>query len=323
MIKARLEARSLRIWLTCTVLFISAAIICARLVGFYSEETFYRWFPFLDFKLSISGTVFGVSLPAWFCDNFSFGCSLLCVIGAVALAAHIIYVIVLNVYRLQRRKAAKTLRRTGYSKEYYDILEKKKRKLSGTSLGAKNDMCLAKAYCDGRRYEDAFSVLRDIDLDRFDSKMAAEYYNLYTYLFLLTGDVRSAHSTVSLGEPFCSKYPDRAEQKLTAALLKYADKDYYGAKAAFEELLDCKPIEVRVWAGLYLGLVYLRLRKKEQARKLVGTLGKYKKTPRQSEDMLKLLKKLETAYALEEQEKAEAQANDPEQAPAPNPEPAV
>ena len=261
MIKSRLEARALRIWLFCVVIFIAAAIIVAHLIGFYSETTFYKWLPFLDFNIAPSGSVFGFEMPAWITDNLSFTCSLACVIGVVALAAHIIYVFVLNVYRSQRRKAARVLKKTGYSKEYYDLLEKKRRKLSGSSLGAKNDLCIAKAYCDGRRYEDAFSVLRDIDLDRFDSKMAAEYYNLYTYLFLLTGDVESARSTIALGEPFCSKYSDRAEQKLTAALLKYADKNYYGAKEDFEELLSCKPIEVRIWAGLYLGLVYLRLRK--------------------------------------------------------------
>lgn len=308
MIKSRLEARALRIWLFCLVIFIAAAIVTAKFIGFFTESSFYEWLPFLDFNITLSGTVFGISLPSWVTDNFSFACSLICVIGVIALVAHLIYVFVLNIYRAQRRKAEKVLRKTGYSKEYFDILERKRRKLSGSSLGAKNDLCIAKAYCDGRRYEDAFSVLRDIDLDRFDSKMAAEYYNLYTYLFLLTGDVDSAHSTVELGEPFCSRYPDSSEQKLTAALLKYADKNYEEAQIGFEELLNCKPVEVRVWAGLYLGLVYLRLRKKENARKLVGILGKYKKTPRQSEDMLKLLKKLETVYALEEQEKAESNA---------------
>ena len=310
MIKSRLEARSLRIWLFCAVVFLSGALISSRFFGFYNEARFYRLLPFLNFDLTLSGTAFGKELPSWLTDNFSFACSLAVLIAIIALAAHIIYVVVLNVYRLQRHKAAKVLRKTGYSKEYFELLEKKKRKLSKTSLGAKNDLCIAKAYCDGRRYEDAFSVLRDIDLDSFDSKMAAEYYNLYTYLFLLTGDINSAKSTVSLGEPFCSKYPDRSEQKLTAALLKYAEKDYYGAKEGFEELLDCKPIEVRVWAGLYLGLVYLRLHKKERARKLVGVLGKYKKTPRQSEDMLKLLKKLETAYALEAEEQKNAAAKE-------------
>ncbi len=317
MIKSRLEARALRIWLLCVVIFASAVLITARLLGFYSEASFYRLLPFLDFKLTLSGSIAGYDLPAWLTDNFSFACSLACVIGAIALAAHLIYVFVLNVYRAQRRKAAKVLRKTGYSKEYYELLERKHRKLSGSSLGARNDLCLAKAYIDGRRYDDAFSILRDIDLDRFDAKMAADYYNLYTYLFLLTGDIESARSTVALGEPFCSKYSYRPEQKLTAAILKYADKDYDGAKKGFKELLDCRPIEVRVWAGLYLGLVYLRLHKKERARKLVGFLGKYKKTPRQSEDMIKLLKKLETAYALEAEEQAEAAKSADSSAPQP------
>ena len=72
MIKSRLEARSLRIWLFCTVVFISAALIAARVIGFYSEELFYKWLPFLDFNLVINGSVFGKSLPGWFTDNFSF-----------------------------------------------------------------------------------------------------------------------------------------------------------------------------------------------------------------------------------------------------------
>ena len=306
MIKSRLEAKSLRIWLFCIVLFVSAALVAAWLIGFFTEEKFYSLFPFLNFELNLSGSLFGVNVPTWLSENFSFLCSLLCVIGVLAMAAHLIYVIVLNILRLQRRKAAKTLRRTGYSKEYFDILEDKRRHLSGSVLGAQDDLCVAKAYCEGRRYDDAFAVLRDIDLDRFDAKLAARYYNLYTYLFLLTGDISSAKSTVELGEPFCKKFPDMPEYRLNAALLKYADKDFYSAKEAFEELLDCKNVETRVWAALYLGLVYLRLRKKELARKLVGTLGKYKKTPRQSEDMIKLLKKIETAYALEEQEKLES-----------------
>ena len=303
MIKSRLEARGLRVWLFCIVLFVSAAIVACWIIGFFNESAVYKLFPFLDFKLNLSGSLFGVNVPAWLSENFSFLCSLACIIVAMALAAHIIYVVILNILRLQRRKAQKTLRRTGYSKEYYDLLEDKRRHLSGSTLGAKNDLCIAKAYCDGRRYDDAFAVLRDIDLDRFDSKMAARYYNLYAYLFLLTGDIESAKSTVALGEPFCSKYPDMPERKLNLALIKYADKDFYAAKSAFEELLDSKNVEIRVWAALYLGLVYLRLRKKELARKLAASLGKYKKTPRQSEDMIKLLKKIETAYALEEEEK--------------------
>lgn len=310
MIKARLEARTLRIWLVCVVIFLSAVLIVSRALGFYSEAMFYSLLPFLNFNLSISGTVFGVEIPAWFADNFSFACSLACVIGVIAFSAIVVYLIVYLILRSQRVKAAKTLRRTGYSKEYYDLLEKKRSKLAGTSLGPRNDLCIAKAYCDGRRYEDAFAVLRDIDLDRFDSKMAAEYYNLYTYLFLLTGDIKSARSTVALGEPFTQKYADKPSQRLTAALLKYAEQDYYAAQKEFEELLKCDSNEIRVSAGLYLGLVYLRIHKKELARKLVGELGKYKKTPRQSEDMLKLLKKLETAYALEDEErKAEAEKN--------------
>lgn len=302
MIKSRLEARSLKNWLLCIVLFLAAALIAAAAIGLISEQMIYNWFPILNFNLHISGTFMGKNLPPVIVDNFSFACSLACIIAFFAVVALLIYVIVLFIFWLQRRRAAKVLKKSGYSKEYYDLIEDKRRQLSGTSLGARNDLCAAKAYCDGRRYDDAFAVLRDIDLDRFDPKLAARYYTLYTYLFLLTGDIDSAKSTVSLGSSFVSRYPDMPEKLLCDALLKYAEKDFYGAKKGFEEMLDCKPIEARVWAGLYLGLVYLRLGKKELARKLVGTLGKYKKTPRQSEDMIKLIKKIETAYALEAEE---------------------
>lgn len=305
MIKSRLEAKSLRIWLFCIVLFLSAALIASAAIGLITESAFYSLFPFLDFNLSISGSFMGSDLPVWLTDNFSFGCSLLCVILFISLLAHLIYVTVLNIYRMQRKHAANVLRKTGYSKEYFELIEKKRRHLSGTALSSRNDLCAAKAYCDGRRYSDAFSVLREIDLNHFDDRLAASYYTLYTYLFLLTGDLENAKATVSLGEEVLDRYPNMPEKRLTDALMLYAGKDYEGARKAFEGMLSIKPAEVRIWAGLYLGLVYLRLGMKEKARELVGTLGKYRKTPRQSEDMIKLLKKIETAYALEAEEKAE------------------
>ncbi len=306
MIKARLEARCLRIWLTSIGLVTAIAIIACAVVGFIAPSQIYDLVPELDLKLTIEGTIFGVDLPAWFTENFSFGVSLAIIIGALWLLLHIIYAIVLCALRGQRSKAKRVLRKTGYSKEYFDRLEHKHRQLEGTSLSARNDLLLAKEYIDGRRYDDAFAILRDINVEDFDSKQCAAYYTLYTKLFIMTGDLDGARKTLDMGSNYLNKYSADSEVRLVKALLKYAEGDYESARKRFENLLTCKPIETRVWAGLYLGLVYLRLCKKELAKKLAVTLSSYKKTPRQSEDMLKLLKKIEQAYALEEQEKAEA-----------------
>lgn len=310
MIKAKKEARGLRIWLTCVVIFICLCLVGAKILGIYTANDIYNLLPFLNFGLTIEGVIFGWELPALITDNFSFALSLLCVMGGIVLIALIVYWIVLGALKGQRRRARKVLRKYGYCKEYFDLLERKRIKLSGSSLSAENDLLLAKEYCDGRCYDSAFAVLRDIDLDGFDSKMAASYYNLYAYLFVLTGDVDGARATLSLGEAFIKKVKNNSEIKLTEALIKYAEGDYAEAKAGFKSLLNCKPIETRVWAGMYLGLIYLRQHKKEQARKLAVALGEYKKTPRQSEDMLKLLKKIEAAYAIEAEEKAAEQAGE-------------
>lgn len=310
MIKAKKEAKGFRIWLTCVVIFICLCLIGAKVLGIYTEEQVYELFPFLDFGLSVDGVIFGWEIPWFITENFSFGVSMLCLFGAVILIALIIYWIALGVLKSQRRRAKKVLRKNGYCKEYFDLLEKKRIQLSGTSLSAENDLLLAKEYCDGRCYDNAFAVLRDIDLDGFDSKMAATYYNLYAHLFVLTGDLDGARATLSLGETFIKRVKNNSEIKLTEALLKYAEGDYAEAKAGFKALLECKPIETRVWAGMYLALIYLRQHKKEQARKIAVALGEYKKTPRQSEDMLKLLKKIEAAYAIEAEEKATEQAGE-------------
>ena len=307
MINAKKEAKALRIWLTCMVVFICLCLAGTKLLGIYTSQTVYDIFPFLNFNLKLEGEIFGWQIPAVITDNFSFIVSLLCIMLAVVLLALIIYWIVLGALKAQRKRAKKVLRKYGYCKEYFDLLERKRLKLSGTLLSAENDLLLAKEYCDGRCYDNAFAVLRDIDLDGFDTKLAADYYNLYARLFVLTGDISSAKATLELGQSFTSKIKNRSEVKLTEALLKYAEGDYSSAKAGFKELLECKPIETRVWAGMYLGLIYLRQHKKEHARKLAVALGNYKKTPRQSEDMLKLLKKIEAAYAIEAEEKAAEQ----------------
>ncbi len=307
MINAKKEAKALRIWLTCAVIFICLCLVAAKFLGIYTEQMVYDLLPFLDFNLKLEGELFGWQIPAIVTENFSFAVSLACIMLAVVLLALIIYWIVLGALKAQRRSAKRVLRKYGYCKEYFDMLERKRLKLSGTSLSAENDLLLAKEYCDGRCYDNAFAVLRDIDLDGFDSKLAAGYYNLYARLFVLTGDTESAKATLNLGESFTSKLKNKSEVILTESLLKYAEGDYAQAKTGFKLLLQCKPIETRVWAGMYLGLIYLRQHKKEHARKIAVALGNYKKTPRQSEDMLKLLKKIEAAYAIEAEEKAAEQ----------------
>ncbi len=301
MIKARLEAKNLRIWLTCIAVFLCGVIICAPFLGLLDDDLLYYALPFLDFGLVISGD----GLPAWLVDNFNFGVSLACVCAAVALFFHLIYVIVLNIYRAQRRKAARILKKTGYSKDYYDVLEDKRRKLKNSVFSSTNDLCLAKEYCDGRRYESAFEILRNINIDDFDLKDATSYYALYAYVFTITGDLKNARFALELDEPFIERLKGSVEADFAKALLAYAEHNFSDAKSGFKALLKCRNNEIRVWAGLYLGLLYLRMHSKEKARKLAVSLSSCKKTPRQSEDLLKLLKKIETAYALEAEEEAQ------------------
>lgn len=305
MINAKKEVKGLRIGLTCIVLFLCLCLIGAWVLGIFTDEQVYEIAPFLDFGITIEGSIFGWELPQIVCDNFSFALSLLCICAALILLALIIYWIVLGALKGQRKRAKKVLRKKGYCKEYFDLLERKRLKLSGSAISAENDLLLAKEYCDGRCYDNAFAVLRDIDLDGFDSKMAASYYNLYARLFVMTGDLDGARASMKLGEAFIKKVKNNSDIRLTEALMKYAEGNYDEAKSGFKSLLNCKPLETRVWAGMYLALIYLRKHEKEKARKLAVALGEYKKTPRQSEDMLKLLKKIEAAYAIEAQEKAE------------------
>lgn len=305
MIKARLEIKSLRIWLICITLFLWGAVICAPFLGLLNDRILYDIFPFLNFGLEISGNVFGREIPAAVRDYFSFSVSLLCVIAAIGLFSHIIYVAILNILKNQRRRAEKTLRKEGYSRSYFELLERKSSQLKGTSLAPKNDLCLAKEYCDGRRYDNALEVLRSVDIDSFDVKDALRYYSLYSYIFVLTGSLNNARFSLDLGAPFAEKVKDRSEYDFVSSLLMYAEHNYDGALEGFGSILLSKNIEMRIWAGMYMGLIYLRKHQKEDARSIVVGLSKYKKTARQSEDMLKLLKKIETAYALEDAEDAE------------------
>lgn len=310
MIKARLEAKPFRIFLVCMSLFLSAIIICAPILRLVNDEMLYSVFPFLNFGLSVSGSIFGWEIPAVVSNNFSFAVSIASIVAALWIFVHIIYVIYLNILRGQRSKAAKVLRKTGYSAEYFEILERKHAKLSRSSFSEENMLCLAKQYCDGRRYESAFELLKNADIEGFSVNDAVRYYALYAYVFILMGDLKNVEFALELAEPFVEKCRDRTEFDFVKALYLYAKHDFDGAKNGFKPLCSCKNREIKVWAGMYLALIYLRLHNKEKARKLAVTLSGYKKTPRQSEDMLKLLKKIETAYMLESKEQGEKARNE-------------
>ncbi len=308
MIKTRTEIKNFKIWMICLTLFLWALLLASPFLGLLDDSLLYSIFPFLDFGLVIEGTIAGYEIPQFVKDNFSFGLSLACVMLAIAVVVLVVYLVVKCILASQRSKAKKVLRKTGYSAEYFSLLERKKKHLKGSYLEAVNDLCLAKEYGDGRRYDAALDILRNVDIDKFKVKDAAHYYSLYAYIFILTGNLENAGFAIDLGVPFAEKAKDKSEMEFVSALLMYAQKDYEGAESGFISLLKSHNSEIRVWAGMYLGLIYLRQHKNDNARKTVVALSKLKKTPRQSEDILKLLKKIETAYALEEEERKEEAA---------------
>ncbi len=303
MIKARLEAKNLRLWLLCITVFLWGVIIAAPFLGLVDYSFIYELVPSLDLGFKVEGTILGITIP-----KTEINLGVICLLALIGLIAHLIYVIVLNIYRAQRHKAAKILRRDGYSREYFEIFERKSKHLKGTALASTNDLCLAKEYCDGRRYENALEILRNIDIDNFDVKDASRYYSLYAYIFILLGNLKNARFALDLGVPFAEKLKDRSEPDFVNSLLAYAEHDYDAALEGFKPILSSKNTEMRVWSGMYTGLIYLRRHQKDEARAIVVSLSKCKKTARQSEDMLKLLKKLEQAYAIEAQEQAEETA---------------
>ena len=308
MIDTRTEIKNFKIWMICLTLFLWALLLAAPFLGLLDDSLLYSIFPFLNFGLVIDGTIGGNEIPEFIKDNFSFGVSLACIMAVIAVVVLVVYLVVRCVLASQRSKARKILRKTGYSAEYFDFLERKKKHLKGGHLEAVNDLCLAKEYGDGRRYDAALEILRNVDIDKFKVKDAAKYYSLYAYIFVLIGNLENAGFAIDLGVPFAEKLKNKTDMDFVSALLLYAQKDYDGAEEGFLPLLKSRNTEIRVWSGMYLGLIYLRKHKNDSARKTVVALSRYKKTPRQSEDILKLLKKIETAYALEEQERQEESA---------------
>ncbi len=308
MVNARIEAKSLRVWLFCVSLFVCVALGSLPFLGVLSSAHLYEKLPFLNFGLTVEGSIFGWQIPEFVKNNFSFALSLACVMAAFCLLMHFIYVLVLSVLRGQRNKANKVLRTEGYTQKYFSLIERKRKKLSHRGLAAKNDLAAAKQYCDGRMYDTALSILRDIDIEKFDSKDAADYYTIYAYAFALTGNSENARRTLELGEKFLNKKKSTAWPVLVRGIILYTEQDYEAAKHAFKSLLATHELEARVWAGMYLSLVYLRQYKKERAKRLATDLADYRKTPRQSEDMLKLINKIEAAYAIAEREAAEVTA---------------
>lgn len=307
MIKAKKEAKLLKTWLACITIFLILCITAVFVLGIFSEERLYDLLPWLDFGVEIESlTVFGFEIPEWFCENSSLIISLGAVYLALILLSTLIHLFALWILSSQRKRAKRILRKKGYCKEYFDVLEAKRARLSGKSLSAENDLLVAKEYADGRCYDNAFAVLRDINTDGIDSKMAVGYYCLYAYLFVMTGDIEASRKTLDLAKTYWKKKKPSSSIVFIKALILYAEGRHLESKDVFKTLLETKNNEIRVWSGMYLSLIYLRLHHNDRAKKLAVALSAYKKTPRQSEDMLKLLKKIEQAYAIEASEKSEA-----------------
>ena len=302
MIKASLEAKSFRIWVFCICVFILGVLVCLPFLGLLTEDILYSALPGLDLGLRLSGG----GLPSWLTENFNFIVSLTVIGLFVCLAAVTVTLAVTLLLYSQRKRAAGVLKRTGYSQEYFDLIERKRRRLSRSPLAPTNDLCAVSEYIDGRRYESAFQILRNINVDDFDIRDATVYYSLYAYCFILTGDLKNARFALELGDPFVEKQKGSTNADFVRALLMYAEHDFEGAKRGFRSVIDGKNHRLRVWSGMYLALIHLRQHDKDKARKLAVKLSSMKKTPRQSEDMLKLLKKIEQAYTLEAEEAAQA-----------------
>ncbi len=220
----------------------------------------------------------------------------------VSASAFVVWLIVLILKSARRGRVKHVLSQNGYSAEFFERAEKYAKRPKSGVLYAKKRLWLAESYIDGRRYESAHSVLKDIDLTSFNTETAAKYYLTYAYLFLITGDFDGAEATLKMGKPFTDKLAKNrykyAQTYLVNGIMKYARGNYEKAEKSFDRAISSGNRNVEITALLYKGLVCLRLGRKDDAKDIVVKLGNMKKTHRQSEDLLKLIKKVEKAYTI-------------------------
>ena len=224
--------------------------------------------------------------------------------GVISILAFscIVIIISLILNSIRKKSLSGILNVDGYSDEYFSklnkIVDKSKNQNKVFAM-----LSLAGELSDAGRSKEAIKVLKKIDLSYASDEIIAEYYNAYIYILTLGGDLENAETAYGAGKILLDKIKNKKSNSgtifHTLGVLEYAKGNIVKAENYFiSAKMYTKMQEVENTCNMYLALIYLKTGRREYAKKITVDTIPYIENPRQKQDMIKLMKLVETSYGL-------------------------
>ncbi len=201
----------------------------------------------------------------------------------------------------RNNRVEKYLRKKGYCDEFYNRIKKKLDTKNEKKL-FKTKLFYAKQLCDGERFDEAVEVMGSIDPKTVDVKKLDKYYSYYFYVLVMAQKLDDAERILDMSKEYiCQTYLGI----LAKGVYCYAKEEYVEAE---DNLLDVgffAPEHTKQTAKMFLCMCYLNCQKKNQAKKIVCELISEVTNPVLRNNLLKLMKLVEIAFSVTEEDVTE------------------
>lgn len=225
------------------------------------------------------------------------------VAGIVAgLSVCIIIATIKATVRLSRNnRVEKYLTKKGYCDEFYNRIKKKLDTKNEKKL-FKGRLFYAKQLCDGERFEEAVEVMGSIDPKTVDVKKLDKYYSHYFYVLVFSQKLSDAEEMFEMADEYISQTNIGL---LAKGVYHYAKEDYAEAEDSLLDVGFFASKHTKETAKMFLALCYLKCKKKNQAKKIVCELICEVTNPVLKDNLLKLMKLVEVAFSVADEESTE------------------
>lgn len=196
----------------------------------------------------------------------------------------------------------------GYTDDVIEYYQKLADRAKNTDAKIEAQLMLASCYAEALRYDDAFSVLHDVELESVDSDVTrAAYFNTAVYIYLMADDFATAEKLYVSGKALLDKYclSERrgefaAEISHTMAVMEYARGNIYKAEAMLHEIQEASHSDRILSAcGIYLIMIYLATDRTEEAKVTAENIFPLISCRRDKEALLRLMHCIENAYGIQ------------------------
>lgn len=162
---------------------------------------------------------------------------------------------------LPSRKLNRISERSGYTDEFYSVLEDWKKKCEKKGSKTLSSLTMCEFLLTGKRYEECFEALEKINYKKLSRLNRQIYFNIYLYGSVLCGDMKGAERIYAYAEPLLLTATDKtivSSVKHTLGCYEYAHGRLSKAEDYFKQSLDnSRSDDVRFEDYLGLCLCYI------------------------------------------------------------------